>query len=327
MAEIFTESPKISVIVPCYNVEAYIDRALGSLQAQSFADFEIIAVDDGSNDRTADRLQRWLDAEPRLRILRQENKGPHQARLSGIAQARGEWVTFMDADDELLPSHLAGLWAGIEDEVDVVVTGISAVALDGSMQLYGPREGDMTGAQAAAELLVGHHSNGLFSCWNKLYRRRALSESRLEWLRINYGEDQIFNLRVFCSIRGRVRGVGGHSYRYIARQGSLMHSVSYRHVGDFFELWRERDEVALSLLNSKLMRTYKWRKMLALMDFSGTVFRSNNQLLMQRLKEGMSQMAIRPALRLMDIIAVMRWLKWQMRMAMEACGRFPRWLR
>lgn len=159
-----TGAPAISVIVPCYNVEAYIDRALQSLREQTFENFEIIAVDDGSTDGTGARLRWWAEREPRLRIHGQKNRGPYLARLSGIAQARGTWVTFMDADDELEPGHLAGLWGGTADDVDVVVTGVVAVGVDGMVHRYGPRLGRIGGEQAAIELLTGHHWNGLFSC-------------------------------------------------------------------------------------------------------------------------------------------------------------------
>lgn len=100
-----TGAPAISVIVPCYNVEAYIDRALQSLRGQTFEDFEIIAVDDGSTDDTGARLRWWAEREPRLRIHGQENRGLYLARLCSIAQARAPWVTFIDADDELEPGH------------------------------------------------------------------------------------------------------------------------------------------------------------------------------------------------------------------------------
>ncbi|MCX7714213.1 MAG: glycosyltransferase, partial [Clostridia bacterium] len=86
--------PSVSVIVPCFNVINYVDRALESLRRQTFQDFEIVAIDDGSADQTHERLRQWTRSEPRLRIFRQENKGLYLARLAGIAQATGEWVTF-----------------------------------------------------------------------------------------------------------------------------------------------------------------------------------------------------------------------------------------
>ncbi|WP_333709475.1 glycosyltransferase family A protein [Tepidimonas ignava] len=97
MSDSLAVKPTISVIVPCYNVEVYIDRVLGSLRSQTFSDFEIIAVDDGSSDGTLGRLEGWAGTESRLRIYSQENQGLYHARLSGIALARGEWITFMES--------------------------------------------------------------------------------------------------------------------------------------------------------------------------------------------------------------------------------------
>ncbi|WP_197484382.1 glycosyltransferase family 2 protein [Tepidimonas fonticaldi] len=318
---------KLSLVLPCYNVEAYVDRALESLRAQTFTDFEIVAVDDGSTDGTAERLRRWLDVEPRLRIHKQDNRGLYLARLSGIAQSRGQWVTFMDADDELTPDHFEVLWAGTGEDVDVVVTGIAAVDVMGVERRYGPQRGDMLSTRAAIELLTGTHASGLYSCCNKLYRKSVLVGAGLDRPRINYGEDQIFNLRVFRSCRGRVRGVEGYTYRYIARPGSIMHSVSERHVDDFLELWRERDAAANALLREPgVWRRYRHQKMVNWMDFSGVVFRSRAMELMRRLQQGMEQTEVVPALATIDVKNWARWAKWQLRMKLGLRGRFPAWL-
>lgn len=323
-----TGAPAISVIVPCYNVEAYIDRALQSLREQTFENFEIIAVDDGSTDGTGARLRWWAEREPRLRIHGQKNRGPYLARLSGIAQARGTWVTFMDADDELEPGHLAGLWGGTADDVDVVVTGVVAVGVDGMVHRYGPRLGRIGGEQAAIELLTGHHWNGLFSCWNKLYRHKVLLGAGLQRSRIDLGEDEIFNLRVFRSIRGKVNGVEGYSYRYIARSGSIMRSVSERHVDDFFDLWRERNEAASAVLSEKeALKAYWRREIVNVMDFAGVVFRSRSTPLMRRLDAGLEEMQFEPSLSHIRPFEVLRWIKWRLRMALGIRGYFPSWLR
>lgn len=107
-----------------------------------------------------------------------------------------------------------------------------------------------------------------------------------------------------------------------------MRSISERHVDDFCELWRERDEAASALLkDAKRWRSYRHRKMLSVMDFAGVVFRSESRPLMERLKEGLRRMAVSPALTLTDAVAAMRWVKWRLRMAHGCRGSFPGWLR
>jgi glycosyltransferase involved in cell wall biosynthesis len=96
--------PRVSVIVPLFNKADYVVRALTSISAQIFADFEVIVVDDGSTDGGGDVAVRHRDE--RLRIMRQKNRGPGAARNRGIALSRGMLLDFLDADDEWLPHYL-----------------------------------------------------------------------------------------------------------------------------------------------------------------------------------------------------------------------------
>lgn len=99
---------RISVIIPCYNVERYVERAVRSVLVQTHPDIELIVVDDGSTDGTRERL-RALKEElgDRITVLEQENRGACAARNTGLAKATGDFVQFLDADDVLLPSKLA----------------------------------------------------------------------------------------------------------------------------------------------------------------------------------------------------------------------------
>jgi hypothetical protein len=100
-----TGSPRVSVIIPLYNKAQWIRRALDSVLRQTFASLEIIVVDDGSTDESALKLTGYDDG--RLRLITQANLGPGAARNRGIAEARGQLLAFLDADDEWLPDYLA----------------------------------------------------------------------------------------------------------------------------------------------------------------------------------------------------------------------------
>jgi glycosyltransferase involved in cell wall biosynthesis len=95
--------PKVSVILPTFNRADTIMRAIRSAQAQTFQDWELIIVDDGSTDDTAGLIG---GADPRVRLIRQENRGFTEARNAGIGAARGDYIAFLDSDDEFLPHHL-----------------------------------------------------------------------------------------------------------------------------------------------------------------------------------------------------------------------------
>jgi glycosyltransferase involved in cell wall biosynthesis len=97
--------PLVSVVIPAYNAGRYVDASVGSALGQSFTDLEVIVVDDGSTDDTAERLKRWSD--PRLRVIGQANRGLAAALNHAICAARGSYLAFLDADDVWLPAKLA----------------------------------------------------------------------------------------------------------------------------------------------------------------------------------------------------------------------------
>ena len=114
----------ISIVVPAYNVQHYIDECLDSILSQMQPSHELIVVDDGSTDATAERIEAARLAHPDLRfhVLRQPNQGISVARNSGLAAARGDYVAFVDSDDVLLPGALAALGEAIAlHQTDVVV--------------------------------------------------------------------------------------------------------------------------------------------------------------------------------------------------------------
>src|SRR5919198_645962 len=106
--------PKLSVVVPIYNVEDYLDECLRSLAAQTFGDFEAVLVDDGSTDDSAAIAQRFADADPRFRVVRQANGGLGSARNTGTAEARGDYLAFLDSDDVLPREAYARLIGALE---------------------------------------------------------------------------------------------------------------------------------------------------------------------------------------------------------------------
>ena len=114
--------PKVSVIIPVYNAEPYLRQCLDSVVNQTLKDIEIICVDDGSTDGSAELLRRLGESEPRLRLLQQENQGAGVARNRALAAARGEYIAFLDADDMLTPDALEAYYStGIRTGADVLV--------------------------------------------------------------------------------------------------------------------------------------------------------------------------------------------------------------
>ena len=105
---------RFSVIIPSYNSAAFLPQALDSLLSQTTGDFEIVVVDDGSTDDTQQILDAYAAKDPRVRCVRQENAGVSAARNNGLAAAKGDWVTFLDADDTYAPDTLQAFSTAIE---------------------------------------------------------------------------------------------------------------------------------------------------------------------------------------------------------------------
>lgn len=102
----------ISVIIPLYNKEQIIEKCIQSVLTQDYDDFEVVIVNDGSTDRSAEIVKRIDDS--RIRLIEQENGGPSKARNTGVKNAKGDWIVFLDADDEFLPGALSVFYALIE---------------------------------------------------------------------------------------------------------------------------------------------------------------------------------------------------------------------
>lgn len=114
----------VSIIIPAYNAEKYIKDCIQSLERQSFSDYEIIIVNDGSKDKTGEVCKALAESDKRINVITQENTGVSSARNRGIQEACGEYIMFVDADDELCPNALEELFTGInESGADLVVAG------------------------------------------------------------------------------------------------------------------------------------------------------------------------------------------------------------
>src|ERR1700744_353025 len=112
-------TPSISIIMPVWNGEKFLANAVDSLLAQTFKDFELLVVDDGSTDRTPDILRGYTD--PRLRVLRLDHAGIVVALNHGLAQARAEWIARLDADDLSLPHRLERQWQAVQQHSGTVL--------------------------------------------------------------------------------------------------------------------------------------------------------------------------------------------------------------
>ena len=187
------EQPKISVIIPAYNAETYLESCVRSALQQTYQNLEILLIDDGSTDSTWEICRRLAAADSRIRSIHKQNGGVSSARNAGIEAASGEMLTFVDGDDELKEN---GLEALIEAQQR---TGADIVAAwyDMGAPIPYPEAGDVVwkGTEALQKSLEDHPLT--YSAWAKLYTREIIGDTRFqEGIRVN--EDSLFVFRLLC---------------------------------------------------------------------------------------------------------------------------------
>ena len=161
------DKPKVSVIVPAYNVSKYIPEALASLEKQTFSDFEVLVVDDGSTDDTAAVVQKFCQRDTRFNLLQKPNGGLSSARNYGIRHARGEYIALLDGDDIYHRDKIATHVARLYDKPDVgVVYSASQTIRDDGKPTFISLSGKPVHSNPLLALLcknfVGHGSNAVF---------------------------------------------------------------------------------------------------------------------------------------------------------------------
>lgn len=136
-----THAPFVSIVIPCYNCEAFIGRAIESVFNQTFKDWELILVNNNSTDGTQHILLDYQQSHPhKIKVLQELKKGAPAARNKGLAQAKGQWIQYLDADDELLPEKIANQLNIIKSEdVDFIAGDATLITLSNGEERYSKR--------------------------------------------------------------------------------------------------------------------------------------------------------------------------------------------
>lgn len=212
--------PLISVVVPVYKVERYLDRCIQSIVAQTYHNLEILLVDDGSPDECGRICDRWAERDSRIRVIHQENQGAGAARNAALDAARGELMGFVDSDDYISPQMYAYLYSLMKEDADIAECEILETEED-SCPLDDGSTAEVHGC-SAMEAMSLHIQDTWFRQTppNKLYRRRVL-----EGVRFPVGnliDDEYFTYRAIGASRRLVHSTA-RMYAYRQQPGSAMH--------------------------------------------------------------------------------------------------------
>lgn len=211
----------VSIIIPIYNAEESIKACLESIFAQDYQRFEVIAIDDGSTDGTPAVLDNCKQADGRVKVIRQMNAGVSAARNRGIDASSGDYVTFVDCDDTLLPNHISNLVNSISD-VDLAIT--SYLRCEDRRMTSVTTHAVNTSIPLDKTLLTTLFRSGLLSpVWNKLFKKSILDGQSIRFdIRHGLGEDASFVFQYLLHSNKNICISGTASYKYAQSSGGTL---------------------------------------------------------------------------------------------------------
>lgn len=274
----------ISVIIPVYNVEQYVEKCVDSVINQTYEKLEIILVDDGSTDKSGQLCDVLATKDERIVVVHQKNGGLSAARNTGIEKATGEVLSFVDSDDVLDLNFLKTLLEAMEKEnADIVQCGFSRFAdeselialkekeLESAIDVIDSREGNLR--------LYSERGNEYTVVWNKIYKKRLFEELRFPVGRIN--EDAFTTYKLFYKAT-KIAVIEPKLYLYRYRADSIMtQKIRHRNL-DMIVAYDERMEFYQSINDVELYHLCKKKSMYSLVVlYRKATFGSDDKQLLQ----------------------------------------------
>lgn len=238
---------RVSVIIPVYNVEPYIDECISSIRSQVFRDIEIVIVDDGSEDETLKKCKEHEAQDNRIRLIHQDNKGVVSARQAGIETASGKYITFVDGDDWIAPEAIQVMVDAIGD-ADLVSVGVNnEVHGDYFVRMRDSLETGTYEGEALRDVyghLVYDLANNMTHpittwIWNKLYvteKVRKIHQTLNP--KLTFSEDAVFVYRYILGCK-KIVCLDSYLYYYRYREESALHRIDNHRLGKINDVYAE----------------------------------------------------------------------------------------
>lgn len=264
--------PEISVIIPVYNVEKKIRKCLDSLLCQNFSDFELVLVNDGSHDLSGNICDEYAIKDPRIKVIHQKNSGVSVARNTGITNATGKYITFVDSDDYVESDYLQVLYQGMQNDCKLTICGIYFCS-DGSDERFVQKCYDdfvvnlnKNNTEYVSDLLVNRRLNYVYG---KMYRKDIIDENHIMFRKeITLGEDTIFVMDYLRHI-DKVCILGNAYYNYVKYAEGTLTSRFYNNLFERYllinkyiaELFSEKemlDSFAVNAIDLRVLYAALW---------------------------------------------------------------------
>ena len=214
----------VSVIVPVYKTEKYLNHCINSIVGQTYNNLEIILVDDGSPDRCPAICDLWKEKDERIKVFHQVNAGGGQARNLALDKSKGKFVIFVDSDDYIAPFMIEFLYKQFQDDVDIVECGYCITHNDNA-EFDEESEGYRWESFGAEEAVLENIKDRIFRqiIWNKMYRKSVVGDVRFP-VRKNI-DDEFWTYQVLGNTR-KVIYTNKVLYAYRQQENSVMHSLN-----------------------------------------------------------------------------------------------------
>lgn len=239
----------VSILTPVYKVENYLCRCVDSILNQSFTDFELILIDDGSPDQSGKICDQYAERDRRVRVIHQKNGGAAAARNTGLDAALGSWIAFIDSDDWVHPDYLKTLYeAAIQYDADVTACRYTTVR--GSVAVDSSPVAPLVSSESREDYWI-HDRTGATVPWGKLYRKELFQGLRYPVGRTAEDEYVTYKLLFGCK---HLVVLDNRLYRYFLNRESVTHSDYLKRLPDALAAFAEHEEY---FVHSPWQRVYR----------------------------------------------------------------------
>lgn len=184
--------PQISLIVPVYNAEKYLHRCINSILEQTFTDFELLLINDGSKDMSGKICDEYAAKDSRVYVFHKENGGVSSARNVALDEAKGAWVTFIDSDDWIANDYLMNLYGAVGQGGELAISYATLVHNDGVFQRLN-NANNVIQKENFQNLFIEYNLHIYTSPWGKLYKKQIIDNEMLRFCEgMHIGEDLLF---------------------------------------------------------------------------------------------------------------------------------------
>ena len=272
--------PKISVIIPVYNVENELAKCLNSIVNQTFKEIEIICVDDGSTDNSLNILKDYANKDSRFRIFEQKNQGAGIARNIALNQAQGDYIAFVDGDDYIDLNFLESMYkVAIDNNLDIVKGNFLIHESNGS--IINTHENE----RIEKELLNNKipHKDFLQSWWSALYKNSVIKDYGIQFAPIRYLEDVPF-LHKFLAVASSFQLKNDVFYHYVIRDNSTCHEkLTYEKKIFMYDNWFSNNENILEFLNKVSISKDVYLKIFYYQVYGASIFFNLKNIIIENL--------------------------------------------